>query len=91
MINFIIWLLFGALVGWLASIVMRTDAQQGALMNIIVGIVGAFLGGFLASALGFSGSSINNNNFSLGGLVVAFIGAVVLLGIVNLVRRGSVR
>ena len=54
MINFIIWLLFGALVGWLASIVMRTDAQQGALMNIIVGIVGAFLGGFLASALGFS-------------------------------------
>src|ERR1051325_10877226 len=91
MINFIIWLLFGALVGWLASIVMRTDAQQGALMNIIVGIVGAFLGGFLASALGFSGSNINNNDFSLSGLVVAFIGAVVLLGIVNLVRRGSVR
>ena len=91
MINFIIWLLFGALVGWLASIVMRTDAQQGALMNIIVGIIGAFLGGFLASALGFSGSNINNNDFSLSGLLVAFIGAVVLLAIVNLVRRGSVR
>jgi uncharacterized membrane protein YeaQ/YmgE (transglycosylase-associated protein family) len=91
MINFIIWLLFGALVGWLASIVMRTDAQQGALMNIIVGIVGAFLGGFIANALGFSGSSINNNNFSLSGLLVAFVGAVVLLAIVNLVRRGSVR
>jgi uncharacterized membrane protein YeaQ/YmgE (transglycosylase-associated protein family) len=91
MINFIIWLLFGALVGWLASIVMRTDAQQGALMNIIVGIVGAFLGGLIASALGFSGSSINNNNFSLSGLLVAFVGAVVLLGIVNLARRGSVR
>jgi uncharacterized membrane protein YeaQ/YmgE (transglycosylase-associated protein family) len=91
MINFIIWLLFGALVGWLASIVMRTDAQQGALMNIVVGIVGAFLGGFLASALGFNGSNINNNDFSLSGLIVAFIGAVVLLGIVNLVRRGSVR
>src|SRR5215216_5831713 len=90
-INFIIWLLFGALVGWLASIVMRTDAQQGALLNIIVGIIGAFLGGFLASALGFSGSNINNNDFSLSGLLVAFIGAVVLLGIVNLVRRGSVR
>jgi uncharacterized membrane protein YeaQ/YmgE (transglycosylase-associated protein family) len=91
MINFIIWLLFGALVGWLASIVMRTDAQQGALMNIIVGIVGAFLGGLIAGALGFSGASINNNNFSLSGLLVAFVGAVVLLGIVNLVRRGSVR
>ena len=91
MINFIIWLLFGALVGWLASIVMRTDAQQGALMNIVVGIVGAFLGGFLANALGFGGSNINNNDFSLSGLVVAFIGAVVLLAIVNLVRRGSVR
>jgi uncharacterized membrane protein YeaQ/YmgE (transglycosylase-associated protein family) len=91
MINFIIWLLFGALVGWLASIVMRTDAQQGALLNIVVGIVGAFLGGFLANMLGFGGSNINNNDFSLSGLLVAFIGAVVLLGIVNLVRRGSVR
>ena len=91
MINFIIWLLFGALIGWLASIVMRTDAQQGALMNIVVGIVGAFLGGFLASMLGFGGSNINNNDFSLSGLLVAFIGAVVLLAIVNLVRRGSVR
>jgi uncharacterized membrane protein YeaQ/YmgE (transglycosylase-associated protein family) len=60
-------------------------------MHIIVGIIGAFLGGFLASALGFSGSNIINNDFSLSGLLVAFIGAVVLLGIVNLVRRGSVR
>ncbi len=91
MINFILWLLFGALVGWLASIVMRTDAQQGALMNIIVGIVGAFLGGFLFNLLGLGGANINNNNFSLGALLVSFIGAVVLLGIVNLVRRGSVR
>jgi uncharacterized membrane protein YeaQ/YmgE (transglycosylase-associated protein family) len=90
-INFILWLVFGALVGWLASIVMRTDAQQGALMNIIVGIVGAFLGGLLFNLLGIGGSNINNNDFSLGGLLVAFIGAVVLLGIVNLVRRGSVR
>jgi uncharacterized membrane protein YeaQ/YmgE (transglycosylase-associated protein family) len=91
MINFIIWLLFGALVGWLASLVMRTDAQQGALMNIVVGIVGAFLGGFLASALGIGGSNINNNDFSLSALLVSFVGAVVLLAIVNLVRRGSVR
>ena len=91
MINLILWLLFGALVGWLASIVMRTDAQQGALMNIIVGIVGAFLGGFLFNLLGLGGSNINNNDFSLGGLLVAFVGAVVLLAIVNLVRRGTVR
>jgi len=91
MINFILWLLFGALVGWLASIVMRTDAQQGALMNIVVGIVGAFLGGIVFSFLGIGGSSLNNNNFSLGGLLVAFVGAVILLAIVNLVRRGSVR
>ena len=91
MINFIIWLLLGALVGWLASIVMRTDAQQGALLNIVVGIVGAFLGGFLMNLLGLGGSNINSNDFSIPSLLVSFIGAVVLLGIVNMFRRGSVR
>jgi len=91
MINFILWLLFGALVGWLASMVMRTDAQQGALMNIIVGIVGAFLGGLLFSFLPGSTSNINNSDFSLGGLLVSFVGAVVLLAIVNLATRGRVR
>lgn len=91
MINFILWLLFGALVGWLASMLMRTDAQQGTLLNIVVGIVGAMLGGFLFPLLGFGGSNINNSDFSLGGLLVAFVGAVVLLAIVNLVQRGRVR
>ena len=91
MINFILWLLFGALVGWLASIVMRTDAQQGALLNIVVGIIGAMLGGFLFNLLGLSGTNINNSNFSLSSLIVSFIGAVILLAIVNLVRRGRVR
>ena len=90
MINFILWLLFGALIGWLASIVMRTDAQQGALMNIIVGIVGAFLGGLLFSFLGMNGANINDG-FSLWSLLVSFIGAVVLLGIVNMFTRGRVR
>jgi uncharacterized membrane protein YeaQ/YmgE (transglycosylase-associated protein family) len=90
-INFIIWLILGALIGWLASIVMRTDAQQGPLLNIIVGIVGAFLGGFLFNLLGLGGSNINNNDFSLGGLLVSFVGAIVLLGIINMFRRGSVR
>ena len=91
MINFILWLLFGALVGWLASIVMRTDAQQGALLNIVVGIIGAFLGGLLFNLLGIGGSNINNSDFSLGALLVSFIGALVLLVIVTLVRRGAVR
>ena len=72
MINFILWLLFGALVGWLASIVMRTDAQQGALLNIIVGIIGAMLGGFLFNMLGIGGANINNSDFSLSALVVSY-------------------
>jgi uncharacterized membrane protein YeaQ/YmgE (transglycosylase-associated protein family) len=85
-INLILWLLFGALVGWLASIVMRTDGQQGALLNIVVGIIGAMIGGFL-----LGGPTINSNTFNLTALLVSFVGAVVLLAIVNLVRRGSVR
>ncbi|NNJ12886.1 GlsB/YeaQ/YmgE family stress response membrane protein [Chloroflexales bacterium ZM16-3] len=89
--NFILWLLFGALVGWLASIVMKTNAQQGGLMNIIIGIIGAMLGGFVFGLLGVGGSNINNGDFSLGALLVSFVGAVILLGIVNFFRRGSVR
>ncbi|KAB8145237.1 GlsB/YeaQ/YmgE family stress response membrane protein [Chloroflexia bacterium SDU3-3] len=89
--NFILWLLFGALVGWLASLVMRTDAQQGALLNIVVGIVGAFVGGLLFSILPGSSVNINDGSFSLWSLVVSFIGAVVLLGIVNMFTRGRVR
>jgi uncharacterized membrane protein YeaQ/YmgE (transglycosylase-associated protein family) len=90
-LNLILWLLFGALVGWLASIVMRTDAQQGALLNIVVGIIGAMLGGWIFSLLGIGGTNINNGDFSLSALLVSFVGAVILLGIVNLFRRGSVR
>ena len=88
--NFIIWLIVGGLIGWLASIVMRTDAQQGLLLNIVVGIVGAFLGGLLIASL-IGSSTINQNNFSLPGLLVSFVGAVLLLAIVNMVRRGRVR
>jgi uncharacterized membrane protein YeaQ/YmgE (transglycosylase-associated protein family) len=84
--NFIIWLLIGALVGWLASMVMRTDAQQGAILNIVVGIVGAMIGGFL-----LGGPSINDSALNLTAILVSFVGAVVLLAIVNLVRRGAVR
>jgi len=91
MINFILWLLFGALVGWLASIVMHTNSQQGTLLNIVVGIIGAFLGGLLFNLLGVGGGTINNGDFSLSALLVSFIGAVVLLGLINLVRRGNMR
>lgn len=90
-INIILWLLFGALIGWLASIVMRTDAQQGALLNIVVGIVGAMLGGFIFNLLGIGGETINQGEFSLPALLISFVGAVLLLAIVNLFRRGSVR
>ena len=71
--------------------VLRAIGWICTVLNIVIGIVGAFLGGFLFNLLGLGGSNINNNDFSIGGLVVSFIGACVLLGIVNLVRRGSVR
>ena len=90
MINFIVWIIVGGLIGWVASLVMRTDAQQGTLLNIVVGIVGAFLAGqFLTPLLG--PSTINQGNFSLPGLLISLLGAVILLAIVNLVRRGRVR
>ena len=89
--NFIIWLIVGGIIGWLASMIMKTDAQQGIILNVIVGIVGAFLGGWLGGMLGFGAGNINSGNFSLPGLLVSLVGAVVLLAIVNLFRRGRVR
>jgi uncharacterized membrane protein YeaQ/YmgE (transglycosylase-associated protein family) len=86
----IIWLIIGGVIGWLASIAMRTDGQQGVLLNIVVGIVGAILSGWLLTPM-LGSSTINQGNFSLPGLIVSFLGAVVLLAIVNLVRRGSTR
>ncbi len=90
MINFILWLVVGGLIGWVASIMMRTNAQQGIVLNVIVGIVGAFLGGMVLSPL-FGMGTINQNNFSLPALLVSLLGAVILLAIVNMFRRGSVR
>ena len=88
--NFIIWLVIGGLIGWVASMIMRTDAQQGVFLNVVVGIVGAMLGGWLISPL-LGAGTINQNDFSLGGLFVSLLGAIVLLAIVNFFRRGSVR
>jgi uncharacterized membrane protein YeaQ/YmgE (transglycosylase-associated protein family) len=88
--NFIIWLVVGGLVGWVASMLMRTDAQQGIFLNIVVGIVGAFLGGWLLAPM-FGTGTINQADFSIGGLAVSLLGAVVLLAIVNLVRGRGIR
>jgi uncharacterized membrane protein YeaQ/YmgE (transglycosylase-associated protein family) len=82
MINLILWLLFGALVGWLASMVMRTDAQQGAVLNIVVGIIGAFLGSWLFGAIGFTffPGIIN-------AIITATIGAIILLLLIRVIKR----
>ena len=88
--NFIIWLVVGGLIGWVASMIMRTDAQQGMILNVVVGIVGAMLGGWLLSPM-FGAGTINSNDFSIAGLGLSLLGAVILLAIVNLVRRGSAR
>ena len=89
MINLIVLLIVGGVLGWLASMVMRTDAQQGIFLNIVVGIVGALLAGLLITPL--VGGTTITEEFSVTSLLISFLGAVVLLGIVNLVRRGSVR
>ena len=86
----IIWLIVGGIVGWLASMVMKTDAQQGIILNVIVGLVGAFLGGWLGGMLGITSANINSG-FSLPGVLMSLVGAIVLLAIINLFRRGRVR
>jgi uncharacterized membrane protein YeaQ/YmgE (transglycosylase-associated protein family) len=88
--NFIIWIVIGGIIGWLASLVMKTDAQQGMFLNVVVGIVGALLGGWLLSPL-FGAGTINADDFSPLSLLVSFLGAVILLAIVNLVFRGRAR
>ena len=88
MINLIIWLVVGGLIGWVASLLMRTDGQQGVFLNVVVGIVGAALAGWLISPLVGVGT-INQGSFSLGALVVSLLGAILLLVVVGLLRRGS--
>jgi uncharacterized membrane protein YeaQ/YmgE (transglycosylase-associated protein family) len=85
----LVWLIVGGVCGWLASIIMRTDAQQGVLLNVIVGIVGALLAGFVISPM--IGVGTINEVISVATVLVSLVGAVILLAIVNLFRRGSVR
>ena len=88
--NIIIMLIVGGVIGWLASIVMRTDGQQGIILNVVVGIVGAMLAGFLLTPL-LGGAPITSGALDIRSLISSFLGAVVLLAIVNMVRRGSPR
>lgn len=88
--SIIIWLVVGGIIGWLASKIMRTDAQQGIILNVVVGIIGAFIGGWLGGMF-FGTGTINQGDFSLSGLLMSLVGAIVLLAIVNLFRRGRVR
>jgi uncharacterized membrane protein YeaQ/YmgE (transglycosylase-associated protein family) len=81
-LGILLWLIFGGFVGWIASIITHDNARIGILGNIIVGLVGSSLGGWLAAAIGIS----TYNKFSLGGLIISVIGAVVLLFLINLVR-----
>ena len=82
-VGLIIWLVIGGIIGWLASLIMKTDGQQGIILNVVVGIIGSFLGGWLIAPL-IGGAGIM-------GYLSALIGAVILLAIVNLFRRGRVR
>ncbi len=90
MVNFLIWIIVGGIIGWVASMIMRTNAQQGLLLNIVVGIVGAFVAGWFLSPF-FGIGTINQSNFSAAAMLLSLGGAVILLAVVNLFRRGRVR
>jgi len=86
MISWIVYLIVGGICGWLASLIMRTDAQQGIVLNIVVGIVGAIIAGLIFGNRISAGNSLN-----LSAFLVSLVGAIILLAIVNLIRRGTVR
>jgi uncharacterized membrane protein YeaQ/YmgE (transglycosylase-associated protein family) len=90
MIDWILALIMGGVMGWLASKVMNRDASMGIMMNVIVGCVGSILGRFFLSGL-LGGGRLRDGAFNPMTLLTSFIGAIVLLGIINLVKRGSVR
>ena len=89
MVNLMVWLAVGGAIGWLASMVMNTDNQLRILLNVVVGVVGAVVAGWMTSPLG--AGAINQDNFSLSSLVMSVVGAVILLTIVNLFGRGAMR
>jgi uncharacterized membrane protein YeaQ/YmgE (transglycosylase-associated protein family) len=86
----IILLVVGGLIGWVASMIMRTDGQQGIILNVVVGIVGALVAGFVVTPL-IGGAPITSGVINIQTILVSLVGAIVLLAVINLVRRGSVR
>ena len=86
----LVLILTGGLLGWLASIVMRTDAQQGILLNFVVGIVGALIAGFVINPM-IGGGNIMAGDYSASSIIVSFVGSIILLAVVNLVRRNALR
>ncbi len=90
MTAFLVYIVVGGLIGWVASIVMHTNGQQGILLNVVVGIIGAFVAGIVLSPL-FGISTIGQGNYSLPAVLVTLMGAIILLAVVNLFRRGRVR
>ena len=90
MINLIVVLVVGGIIGWVASLIMRTDGAQGILLNVVVGVVGALLAGWIISPM-VGVPSITDGSLSLGAVLVSLLGAVILLAIVNMVRRGTPR
>ena len=88
--GFILWLIIGGAVGWLASLIMKRDASQGITLNVVVGIIGAMLGGWLVGPV-VGAPSINSGQISIPSLLVSLLGALLLLAIVNLITRNRVR
>ncbi len=86
--GWIIALIVGGIAGWLASMVMNRDSSMGVFWNIVVGCIGSVIGNLVANRFGYAGSV---KEFSVQGLIIAFVGAVILLAIANLVQRGRVR
>lgn len=85
----IIWLIMGGLVGWVASMIMGTNGRQGIILNVVVGIVGALIGGWLIGPLLGAGSI--NEGITIMSFIVSLIGAVILLAIVRLIQRMTSR
>lgn len=88
--NILIWLIVGGLIGWVASMIMGTDGRQGVILNVVVGVIGAVIGGWLFGGA-FGASTINEGNLSVSGLLVALVGAVILIAIVKFFRGSAVR
>jgi uncharacterized membrane protein YeaQ/YmgE (transglycosylase-associated protein family) len=85
-VNIIVWIIVGAIAGWLASIIMGTNRQQGLLMDIIIGIVGAFIGGLILDLLDIGGPITGIN---IGSIITALIGAIILIALLRFLRRST--